>query len=642
MDWSTTLRDAEWSCRGGTLCRQLGLAALFGLLSGGGIAEDRACLEPPRFRAEVLEADAGVRVRGAERAAELVLGWDGKPDLDGFHVVIDDSVCMRQPVFSRQATGRSLTVNVLEAGLAPGVRYYLLIQPGGLTATFRILAEAPPEPVSAHRWLGRAWETTGRKWIHRHSGVRWEEATRKWELDPDWQHAGKREGPEAYYIEYASRLAVERALSSDDLALMDELAAFHLVHLERFTTLGELRSRGSLSTSTRLLDDRGPDATRTLGWLQRVDARARVRECALCNSQFLHPAARLLRGITTLPDDQRTTAMRRFGAVYGPLMVREHLIRLAYEVEWDYWGAGHLPGTLVAIWATLARTERRSERSYQHAMLDRDLWLIATAAELLGAHANDPELVALSATELARLRRLVRVGVRLFQSKRSLHHDAHDWRGRPVPTASYFDGDFDDHRDMAFAGYSGQTYPESGSRTPPRDGSWDISHAYRIPVFLRSLYDNQKATGLAFPGPGDIALVINQYLYTVFHGDLAAPLFRNFFDGRDGWYRAGLGERQAGHPPSRHCDSRPGSNRPCLTPGAIFGWGLVAFFSTDLMELRQAQVALAVTRDPEAIRFRTRYYTFQGERFEWEAPNGSARYPLLLWVLLSTADAVAP
>jgi hypothetical protein len=267
-------------------------------------------------------------------------------------------------------------------------------------------------------------------------------------------------------------------------------------------------------------------------------------------------------------------------------------------------------------------------------MLDRDLWLLAATAELLGAHAADPQLIPVTADDRARLQELLRTGVTLFEKKRKPHPAATVPGGRTVATVSYFDGDFDDHPDMAWAGYAGSSFPGAGDRKKPQGASWDVSHFYRVPVVLRALHDTRGATGSPFPSQADLAAVVNQYVYRVSNRDPARPLLRNFFDGSDGWYRVGYHGADYGYPPSRDCDQRL-RNRPCLGPGGIQGWGLLGRLHDDLLRSRRALVVLAASTDPQSAEFRERHYRWNGESFRFAAPDRAPEYPFLLWVVLA-------
>src|SRR5262249_31894027 len=227
------------------------------------------------------------------------------------------------------------------------------------------------------------------------------------------------------------------------------------------------------------------------------------------------------------------------------------------------------------------------------------LWLLASAAQILGANANDPNLAPIDSDKLQMLRSVLQLGVRLFRSQRADYPDTRNFRGERVGSASYFNGEYVADEEYAYSAVTTESFPSVWQRRALPNASWDISHAYRLPIFLRALYENRKATGLDFPKYADLGLVVNQYLYRVFNGDYSRPLFHNFFDGSDGWYRVGYNGAGIGHPPSAYCDQHD-THRPCLTPGNVIAWGQLAFVSPDLARLEQALVRLALEKTPEA------------------------------------------
>lgn len=176
-------------------------------------------------------------------------------------------------------------------------------------------------------------------------------------------------------------------------------------------------------------------------------------------------------------------------------------------------------------------------------------------------------------------------------------------------SASYFNGDYTAHSDYDYSGVSSEKFPSPAEKRVLAGASWDISHAYRLPVFLRALYENRKATGADFPQHRDLQLVANQYVYRVFNGDFSRPLFHNYFDGSDGWHRVGFNGDGFGYPPSPFCDMH-NTHQPCLIPGNIIAWGELAFVSPDLVRLEQSLVKLAFEETSDSRAFRDRYYFY--------------------------------
>ena len=104
--------------------------------------------------------------------------------------------------------------------------------------------------------------------------------------------------------------------------------------------------------------------------------------------------------------------LEKFVDTYAPILVQQHLIRVAYETRF-HGNLSGLPDVLVPLWQA-SGTDRR------YRMLDRDLWLIATAAEVLEAHRLAPDLVPLFGEE-ARLRQIV---ISWHSNAEAPHHGA--------------------------------------------------------------------------------------------------------------------------------------------------------------------------------------------------------------------------
>lgn len=134
---------------------------------------------------------------------------------------------------------------------------------------------------------------------------------------------------------------------------------------------------------------------------------------------------------------------------------------------------------------------------------------------------------------------------------------------------------------------------------------------------------------------------MNQYVYRVFNGDYSHPLFHNYFDGSDGWYRVGYNGPEFGYPPSSYCDMH-NPNRPCLMPGAIIAWGELSFASADLARLEQALMRLALDGKPETRRFRDRYYFYAENPYEVLGAEGKQTYAVALYfVIAENAEMIA-
>jgi hypothetical protein len=549
---------------------------------------------------------------------QVAIQWSSIPNATSYQVLVDDTPNFVTPMVSQTVSQTSLSLNIFDAGFAPGVTYYVRITPGGSQTTFRLNVQPWAESYLTYSYARAAWSSTGRTWMSYYSGIDWNDATQSWVLNSSWSDASTNVAQDAYYTEYMARGAVNMGSVRSDLALLDELAAFYVAYEGRFTTVGAMRAMTQYNTS--LLADSGPDSTKTLIWVWANGNTTYVRECDLCNSQFYHPAVRLLRIITTLPSSQRTQAMQDFVSWYAPVLTHDHLLRLLWRDN----------GALI--------------QKYQNTpnyIMDLDLWLVAGTSELLGANANDPNLVPLTSAEKSQLQQAVQVAVQALQtSYRTYYPGTQNFQGTVVGSVSYFNGEpiARGDPDYAYSGYTGQIFPTPSDAKVQPGVSWDISHFYRFPIFLRSLYDNRKATGVNFPS-SDIQLVANQLMYKNFQGNFNLPLYNNYFDGSNGWFRVGYNGPNFGYPPAQYCNSSANvgpNTEPCLTTGAVQGWGLIAFFSSDLTALQHSLTTLAWSQDTMQIMFRDRYYLNNGTYSALDSRHRT-QYPMLLFFVLSGA-----
>jgi hypothetical protein len=517
----------------------------------------------------------------------------------GLHKLeIDDAFEFRTPVVVQSFSGRSFQFNANEAGLIPGLDYHVRLDQGQAQGLRLALSASFTQPAANCEMLRTTWEEEGRlRTGVAFSGVRWELGSNHWVLIPRSYLIGSY----IYSAELFLRPALQAARACGDFRTLDEIAQYYLLMVKQTETVGELLNRTNLTMETRQRLGTVARSARTFA----ASFGGEAGEGELYNSQWLHPAALLLRLISLLPNERRTPVMKSFAAQYTSFIVAEQLDRYLIQECLPAPGGGPCVAR-IERWKRVLRG-LKGPLPWDTAMSDIDLWLIASAAEILGAHSNDPALAPLGPDQVAMLRSAVETGIRFFQSKRTDYPETKDFEGRRVGSASYFNGDYTAHPDYEYSGVTSEQFPVPSQKKVYAGASWDISHAYRLPVFLRALYENRKATGSAFPAYHDLEMVVNQYLYRVFNGDFNFPLFHNYFDGSDGWFRVGYNGPGFGHPPSIYCDMRNDKTR-CLTPGNIIGWGQLAFVDTVLAQLEQSLVKLGFDDQPPVQRFRDRYY----------------------------------
>jgi hypothetical protein len=173
--------------------------------------------------------------------------------------------------------------------------------------------------------------------------------------------------------------------------------------------------------------------------------------------------------------------------------------------------------------------------SYCDGVRDPDLWILAAVTEMLAAHSLAPESVSLSRNTLEQFLKYVKTGSELVESRLE-SKDLQDFSGKRVKGLVFDVGSYIDHPENRFTGFTGNHFPGEVDINPA-PVSWDISHATRFIYVFETLFRNRHVTGQTFPDRQVMEKMANQFIYGVFNKDFKRPLFTNFIDGSNGWYR---------------------------------------------------------------------------------------------------------
>jgi hypothetical protein len=486
-----------------------------------------------------------------------------------------------------------------------------------LLAALHTIPDPPKSTGVDSSWVKyarAAWAAIGRKSVSSMSGLDWDSGGSGWSAQPNYKNADNA-GQAAYEIEPLMRQLLALSQATNDVNGFNEAARFYNAYEVRFTTVGDILADAQREGSKSRAMPQGDASAKTLRWKDvRSSTVSWPAECNLCNAQFFHPAARLIHLIAELPAASRTPSMQSFVKDYAPLIAKDHLIRIGFDTRFPQYVKGAPDDHLVVLWEQAAKGE------VKYRYLDRDLWLIGAAAELLEANRIDQALVNLPADQKQKLARLLTAGTKLLAVNRKHHPDVKNLQGKVVGSDGYFEGAMADHPDQTYSGDTGPDYPAGKPPKPSPTVSWDVSHLQRLPVVLRSLWDARQTMRdlkVAFPDSNDIVQATNQLTYKVFNGNFSRPQLTNYFDGSDGWYRVGYKSRDGyGNPPSQYCDGQD-MKHFCLTRNGIRGWGVLAFANADLGKLIEGVIAVAKDSSADATKFRQRVIAMKDDPSQW-------------------------
>lgn len=230
---------------------------------------------------------------------------------------------------------------------------------------------------------------------------------------------------------------------------------------------------------------------------------------------------------------------------------------------------------------------------YCHALTDIDLWIVSGLVELLAARALEPALEpSLGPADEAALAAYLDLALTLVEG--GLAETALvDWEGAPTTGRLLEPGIWHQHPEHAYTGYTGASFPEPTDAAVAEGAGWDISHARRIVHVFGTLHRSRDITGALFPDDQVLRGLARQWAFAAFDGDLALPLFRNFMDGGDGWYRVGYHGAGFGYGPG-----------DLSLAGVTGGYGSWKRWLDELRPLNDALWTLATSTDPVVVAHR--------------------------------------
>ena len=322
-------------------------------------------------------------------------------------------------------------------------------------------------------------------------------------------------------------------------------------------------------------------------------------ESILVSSQFLYLLSEATDIVSRLPPDKQTPAMQNAIRQFVPVLL-DHYKRWVFDEAEPFqvrgWGC-KMKGKYVETGMnhfTFVKKKLNRELgdqgcpSYCNAVTDTDMWIIAGVVNLLAAHRKDSSLVVFPQEWYNQFLAYAGVGIDLLKT-RFVYPEYTNFAGQPVTGALFDAGAWDDHSDYAYAGYCGKEYPDPGKKKKGKDVGWDLSHARRFVHVFDALHKHRVIFNMDFPSEDFMKMLTNQFLYATFHRDFKLPLFSNFMDGSNGWFRAGYEDRVGfGYGPWDMSIS-------VLTGG----YGFWSIYNPDVETVFRALLEMINTTDPE-------------------------------------------
>ncbi len=365
-----------------------------------------------------------------------------------------------------------------------------------------------------------------------------------------------------------------------------------------------------------------PDDSTSTGWVCTGGSTCTAankllgKEVQLCSAQFLGLLGAVATDIVeTVSPGQRTQAEDTFLSNASSAMA----------MQVNRWLS---PRYSSGVSARLAMTSEsvRDGRS-RYFFVDKDLWMMTTLSdlsELYQAGVITTPRARAAFKQLQLKHNLIALMFRLFLKRVTLT----DTLGRAH--AMLDEGYWRLYADEGYARYAADSspvacdrdslgrltkrirVPAAASYIDPTMG-WDISHSRRLVPALATFARNRENLSRVFAYDSDMFDVValqrafaNQIVDVIWNSDTQWPLFTNFWDGQNGWYRAGYENGTGGCRPG----NAPYSLGEAFATGGYLQWG--ANTST-IRTLGERLYQLLNTDDPKANLFMGKHYPDIGE-----------------------------
>lgn len=369
-----------------------------------------------------------------------------------------------------------------------------------------------------------------------------------------------------YNVQITTNILLKYAFNQKNYNLVDDLLKMYLEALNTIDTVEKIRFYFFYPVSK-------PQDTvlnlnkKYLIWLDGINNDNPAAEDILSSSQFLDLISEAVFKIAKMSASTRSVTMIDFVKQYTPIL-ESHYDRWIRGVdvrnpisneEFKNVGPFQRRGWACKVNNNYIPTHMTHQKliedllinncgddksvSYCNAVLDVDLWIISGVSNLVAAYLTDSILIGNLKNLDFYQKRYLPIANYLIMSRITLTN-LKDFDGKNVNGYIFDKGKFDDHFDYSYAGYTNaDKYPSTNDAQSVKGIAWDISHARRFVNVFQTLYETKDILGFYFPDSTDMSFLANQFIYKVFNQDFNYPLFSNYYNGTNGWYRVAYAKR---------------------------------------------------------------------------------------------------
>jgi len=280
-------------------------------------------------------------------------------------------------------------------------------------------------------------------------------------------------------------------------------------------------------------------------------------EETISSSQFLFTLSFAFNQISKISTNDRTIIMNQFIDSFSPVLsshYRRWIIGVKEIEKTDIlgsfsrrgWGCKDRYGeyiytrVLTQFIKELGANEYHGA-TYCNVIADPSLLIISGLGHYLGGFYNDKKLYEIKNREELELFFITSIKIisQKFKIDKSINFDS-----QRVLTLSFQNGAWFGHPDYDYSGYIGSSFPSIKDKNSTKNVGIDVAHGSRVIYLLEMLIENQKKFNIEFPTQEQMQMFTNGFIYNVFNRDFNRPLFKNYMNGSNGWFRVNYDSRE--------------------------------------------------------------------------------------------------
>ena len=280
----------------------------------------------------------------------------------------------------------------------------------------------------------------------------------------------------------------------------------------------------------------------------------------ISSAQFLFVVSFAFNKITAIPSKKRTITMHDFIKKFSPIL-SSHYQRWVIGIEERGkrrkvasfgrrgWGCKDNRGEYIYARTLKQRIEELGKKSYHGAsycnvIADPSLLIISGLGYYLAGTKNQHRSYTIQNEKILETFFIKSIETVSQQFKKSYV------KNKSIAILSFQDGAWYGHPDYYYSDYNGSIFPKKENRKSHFSVGRDVAHTSRIVYLLEMLVENKNKFKIEFPTENEMKMFTNAFFYKVFNQNFQQPLFKNYMDGSNGWFRVNYESKKGyGYPP---------------------------------------------------------------------------------------------